>query len=74
MWLHIDGIDVPSRAASSATPIPGVPSIETEQRELSGRHTGGVHLPAQVAVEMEQHGPEPVGDVEGRADCGAHLD
>ena len=31
MWLEIDGAEVPSRAASSATPMPGVLLIDWER-------------------------------------------
>ena len=65
MWLHTDGIDVPSRAASSATPIPGLPSIRPSSESCPARHARGVHLAAQVTVQVEQHRPEPVGDVDG---------
>ena len=65
MWLHTDGIEVPSRAASSAIADAGVVLDQTEDGQLPGGHTRGVHLAAQMAVEMDQHRPEPVGDVDG---------
>ena len=43
---------------------------QAEQRELSGRDTRGVHLAAQMAVQVEQHRTEPVGDVDGFAGGG----
>ena len=60
--LDIPGTEIRSSAASSRMPIPGEQLDLDEQRDLAAGHAQRVNLAPELAVELQQHRPEPVGD------------
>jgi len=54
------GAEIPSRAARPLTPMSRALSDRDEERDLPAGDAERVDLAPQVAVELQQHGPEPV--------------